>query len=99
MHDKLHHAQQLVEGLALENFEKLETSGHTLELISRAASWHVPGDAEYARYSRNFQDQTRDLERHAREKSLDACTLDHVRISLSCVECHRHLREVRAAKK
>jgi hypothetical protein len=97
MRDKLKHAQQVVEGLALGDFAKLETAGKTMALISRAAAWQVEPTDDYRRYSMNFQEQARDLERHARERNLDACVLDQVRLTASCVDCHRHLRALRAA--
>jgi hypothetical protein len=70
-----------------------------MRMISRAASWYVLDSEEYTRYSKNFQEEARDLERHAKEKNLDAASLDYMRITATCVQCHKHLREARAAKK
>jgi hypothetical protein len=67
-----------------------------LRLISRASSWYVLDSEEYDRYSKDFQEQAADLERHAKARNLDAATLDYVRISLTCVQCHKHVRAVRA---
>jgi hypothetical protein len=33
------------------------------------------------------------MERHAGEKNLDACSMDYMRITLTCVQCHRYMRE------
>jgi hypothetical protein len=49
----------------------------------------------YSRMSKNFQVQAGDLERHAREKNLDAAALDYMRISLTCVQCHKYMRDFR----
>jgi hypothetical protein len=66
-----------------------------MRMISRAASWYVIDSEEYARYSKNFQEQAADLERHAKEKNLEQAALDYMRISLTCIHCHKHVREVR----
>jgi hypothetical protein len=78
-------------------FQKIfAESAERLRIISRAASWHVIDSEEYARYSKNFQLEASDLKRHAQEKNLDAATLDYMRLTMTCVECHKHLREKRA---
>jgi hypothetical protein len=92
MRDKLTHANAVLEGLTVEDFAKIGENAKMLRMISKAASWHVIGSDEYARMSRDFQEQTVDLERHAKEKNLDAATLDYLRISITCVQCHKVMR-------
>jgi hypothetical protein len=99
MRKKLVYANQALDGLAQEDFGKIAESANLMKIISRAASWHVVGSEEYARYSKDFQEQAGDLERHAKEKNLDAASLDYVRITLTCVQCHKYLRAVRGNKK
>ena len=95
MRDKLARANQLLGGLAVEDFDKVAESAKTLRMLSRAASWYVFDSDEYMRYSKNFQEQASDLERHARDKNLDAASLDYVRLSLTCIECHKYVRGAR----
>jgi hypothetical protein len=92
MRDKLSFANKALEGLAVQDFDKIAESGKMMRMISRAASWHVIDSDEYQRMSKNFQEQAADLERHAKEKNLDAAALDYVRISLTCVQCHKYMR-------
>jgi hypothetical protein len=99
MRDKLTYANQALEALVVEDFDKLAKSADMMRIISRAASWYVLGSDEYKRYSRNFQEQAADLERHAKDKNLDAANLDYVRISLTCVECHKYVRQTRSKQK
>ncbi len=99
MRDKLSYANKALEGLSLEDFDKLAESAKMMRMISRAASWHVIDSDEYARYSKNFQEEAADLERHAKDKNLEAASLDYMRITMTCVQCHKHLREVRRDKK
>ena len=96
MQEKLLAANKVLEGLSMEDFPKIAANAEQLRIISRAASWHVIDSDEYSRYSKNFQEGASDLKRHAEQKNLDAATLDYVRLTMTCVECHKHLREKRA---
>jgi hypothetical protein len=39
-----------------------------------------------------------DLIEKAREKNLDGAALSYVEMTLSCVKCHKHVREVRTTR-
>ncbi|MBL8853833.1 MAG: hypothetical protein JNK57_07660 [Planctomycetaceae bacterium] len=94
MRDKLKHMSQILNGLTMDNFEQVAENAVTLAMISRATSWHIAEPTpKYLRLSKNFQEQARDLERHALEKNIEAATLDLVRMNISCTECHQHMRE------
>jgi hypothetical protein len=99
MQDKLTAANQALDGLAVEDFAKVAASARQMAMISKAASWHVLATDEYTRHSKNFQEQAADLERHAKEKNLEAAALDYMRISLTCVQCHKYVRETRKKDK
>ena len=100
MRDKLMQMNRILEGLTLEKFDQVEQSAKTLEMISHATSWHiVEPTPRYERLSKNFQEQTGDLERHAKERNIDAATLDLVRINVTCAQCHQHMREHSARTK
>jgi hypothetical protein len=98
MREKLNYANKALEGLSLEDFGKLAESAQKMRMLSRAASWHVIDSDEYARYSKNFQEEAADLERHAKAKNLEAASLDYMRITMTCVQCHKHVREFRQSK-
>jgi hypothetical protein len=99
MKDKLTFANKALDGLAVEDFGKIAESAKMMRMISRAASWYVLDSEEYTHISKNFQEQAADLERHAKEKNLDAAALDYMRISLTCVQCHKYMRQVRKKEK
>jgi hypothetical protein len=99
MRDKLAYANKALEGLSVEDFAKVVESAQMMRMISRASSWYVLDSDEYTRLSKNFQEQAADLERHARDKNLDMAGLDYMRISLTCIQCHKYVREARSVKK
>jgi len=98
MRDKLSYATKALEGLSMEDYGKIAEAGNMMGVISRAAAWHVIPTEQYARMSKNFQEQARDLERHAKDKNLDAASMDYMRITMTCVQCHNYIRENRAKK-
>jgi hypothetical protein len=98
MRDKLTAANKVLEGLAVEDFKKVAENAERLRIISRAASWHVVDSEEYARRSKDFQQEAADLKKHAEKKNLEGATMDYVRMTMTCVECHKHLREKRPAR-
>ena len=99
MRDKLTYAKDALDGLSVEDFDKVARSAELLRMISKASSWYVMDSEEYHRMSKDFQEQAVDMERHAKARNLDAAALDYVRISLTCVQCHKYIRDVRAKKK
>jgi hypothetical protein len=100
MRDKLVQMNRILEGLTLDKFDQVGESAKTLRMISRAASWHIADPTpRYELLSKNFQEQAVDLERHAKERNIDAATLDLVRINVTCAQCHQHMRENTARAK
>lgn len=100
MRDKLTQMSRVLEGLTLDDFAQVHDAAKTLRSISRATSWHIVDQSpQYKRLSKNFQEQSADLERHAEEKNVEAATLDLVRMNITCTHCHQHMREEKARKK
>lgn len=94
MRDKLVQMNRVLEGLTLDKFDQVEESAETLRMISVAASWHITDPTpRYNLLNKNFQEQTVDLKRHAKERNVDAATLDLVRLNITCAQCHQHMRE------
>ena len=91
---KLASANKLLEGLAIEDFEMLDDSAARLELLSQEAGWQVLQTPEYRRMSDSFRHAVGQLQVAAKEKNLDAASLAYIRMTITCVDCHRHVRAV-----
>src|SRR5204863_284991 len=52
----------------------------------------------YVLYSAEFQRVADNLAKNAQDKNLDAAALSYVELTLTCVKCHKHVREVRMAR-
>jgi len=100
MRDKLVQMNRILEGITLGKFDQVQAGAETVGMISQATSWHIIDPTpQYKRISKNFQEQAADLERHAKEKNVEAATLDLVRMNITCTQCHQHMREIAARRK
>ncbi|MFC1758621.1 hypothetical protein ACFL2H_07620 [Planctomycetota bacterium] len=92
MQRKLRAAQQVLAGVAQRDFELIERQAKSLHLLSFEAGWNRLQTKEYARLSEDFRATTVQLSRSAKEKNMDATALAYIKLSISCVECHRYAR-------
>ena len=99
MQQKLESAQSIMKGLALEDFELLEKEAQKLQLLSLDTGWNVIQTKEYARISREFRDAAKKIHQAGKDKNLDAAGIGHFQLTMTCIDCHRHLRKVNATKR
>lgn len=92
---KLHHTQQLIGAIVTEDYPAVTQHAGALELLSHDAGWMVLQTRDYRRHSDDFRRQTSAIVTAAKKESLDGVTLGYVQMTLSCVECHKHVRDVR----
>ena len=97
MRAKLGHSQNVLEGLALEDFELIERAAHDLALASQASSWQVLQTEDYARQSDDFRRSCNALRRAAKEKNLDGAALAWMEVTMKCVQCHKYVRDAARA--
>lgn len=98
MRAKLQHAQKVLEGLTLEDYDLISDNAQKMSLLSNAAQWQVIQTPEYVRRSGEFRRATDALTAAAKRKNLDGATLAYVRMTIRCVECHKYVRSVRHAR-
>jgi hypothetical protein len=97
MRAKLGLAKDLVEGLTLEDFAKLDSAARRLKRLSQGAEWDVPvmrRFAEYVPLSEEFRRLCDELTEAARARNLDGATLAYLRLTTNCVDCHKRVRRV-----
>ena len=93
MQAKLAHCQDVLEGLTLGDFNKIQLAANQLGALSLEAGWNVIQTEEYREQSRLFRRETADLAKAAQAQSVDRSTLAYLRLTMRCVECHRDMRE------
>jgi len=97
MREKLGHAQRVLEAITLENFDLLRTHAGKLRALTEQPSWNLFDTAEYAEQSLTFKRNVDTLSKAARERNLDAATLAYTKVTFSCVECHKYIRDRKVA--
>lgn len=98
MRRKLVEGQGILEGIALEDFDKIQTNAKALVEISQAETWQVVQTPEYVKHTATFRRAVDDIIKHAKQKNGDAVGLDYFRLTRSCVECHKYVRGVRLGR-
>src|SRR5262249_26954266 len=98
MRKKLASSQEVIEGLAVEDFELIEKGAKQLKGMSAAAEFRAINDPLYAEHASEFRRIVAKMEKAAREKRLDGATLGFVDMTMSCVECHKYVRTIMIAR-
>jgi hypothetical protein len=93
MRAKLAHADHVLEGLAVEDYEMIERAAQELSLASLDSNWQVLQTEDYVRQSAEFRRSCDALRKAAQEKNLDGATLAWVEVTLKCVQCHKYVRD------
>ncbi len=95
MQRKLAAAQKLLGGLAMNDFDAIKENASILNDLSKLAAWKMIETPRYEGYSDEFQRLTLKMAQQAKERNIDAVALSYVDMTLTCVKCHQHVREVK----
>lgn len=95
---KLQNAQAVLEGLAVNDFKKIETGGEYLWMLSKKTEFQHRKTPEYKQYSDSFGRNAETLVKMASEKNLDGAARAYLQLTMNCVDCHKHLRDANQGK-
>ena len=94
---KLEHSQQILAAVTTSDWINLERHSVQLVRVAEDPAWTVLTIPEYARYSAAFLRATEDLVEAAKQHNLETAPMAYVSLTLSCVQCHRHVGRARLA--
>ena len=94
MHAKLKATHQIVDGLAFEDYARIEQGADELLRITEMASWKVRRDPIYMHYAADFEQTATRLLNAARARSIEKATFAYMHLTVSCTACHHHVRNV-----
>ncbi len=97
MRHKLELSKAVLEGLTTEKYDLIDKNAKLLKRASMAAEWEVkgmPDPAQYTAHTAEFQRLCQDMIKAAEDKNLDAATLAYVRMTTTCVDCHKLVRSL-----
>jgi hypothetical protein len=98
MRKKLAASQSVLEGLAVEDFDLIAEGAKQLKATAGAAEFMVSKDPLYVEHAEDFRRVVNKLAVAAKEKRLDGATLAYMDMTMSCVECHKHVRNAPIAE-
>lgn len=94
---KLHYSQRVLEGIATENFDLIVTNAASLARLSQFAGWEVRQTPDYQRLTADFNQAAENLKAAALKNNVDRATVAYFQLTVSCVSCHRYLRDAKMA--
>jgi hypothetical protein len=99
MRGKLDAAESVLEGLVTEDFELIQQGADQMHVMSQRAEWNVITTPVYVQYSDDFRRAVERLGNAAKGQNLEAAALAQLQVTLSCINCHKHLRGAKVALK
>jgi hypothetical protein len=98
MRQKLGHSQQVLRGLALQDFAVLRTNATRLVRLSHTSGWQARQSPEYELFTMEFRRSAEALVAAADAGNIDAATVAYTQMTFSCVSCHKYMRAGKGLK-
>lgn len=95
MREKLELSKGILEGLTTEDYPTISKNASALKALSTQAKWNMgvlPNATEYIAFTSEFQKISDELAKKANAKNLDGATLEYLRLTMNCVQCHKYVR-------
>lgn len=93
MQKKLEYSEKILAGLATADFEEIAKNARSMGALTQMEKWVRSGLPEYRSQLRIFANANEQLIQAAEDEKLDGATLAYVQLTLSCVNCHKVVRD------
>jgi hypothetical protein len=93
MQKKLEYSERILAGLVSRDFDRMAKTAHSMGALSHIEKWVHGNTKEYRAQLQVFQNANDQLERMAENENLDGAALAYVQLTLSCVNCHKVVRD------
>ena len=93
MKRKLNYAQNLLAGLTSADFDQVRQSAKQMQGLSKFEGFVRGRTPGYKSQLQVFQEATEEIVRQADRESIEGATLAFTQLTISCVNCHKQLRE------
>ena len=98
MRKKLEYSEKILGGLAAADFDTIGKTARTMNALTHMEKWVRGTSPEYRTQLQLFEHANEQLIRTADKESLDGAALAYVQLTLSCVNCHKIVRDLNSAK-
>ncbi len=93
MQKKLEFSQRILAGLALADFEKIRKNAENMNFIDYFEKWSHAERRDYRQQLEMFEHANQELILQATRKNLEGATLAFNQLTVSCVQCHKIIRD------
>jgi hypothetical protein len=95
MKAKLEASRNILGALTESDHEKIRTNAEAMAFLGYLEKWARADMPDYKRQVSYFDFANRELIRQAREENLEGATLAYNQLIVSCVQCHRIVRDAK----
>jgi hypothetical protein len=86
------HAQALLHGIAVQDFDGLARNADALIQCREETTWRLNVTEQYEFHSNAFLEHLLSLKAAAKKKDVEAATLAYLGVARTCIKCHENLR-------
>ena len=93
MRKKVAYSQQVLVGMTLEDYGLIANNAEKLVELSNKTNWYSRQVPEYELFLNEFRRNAEQLMEAGKRKNLDTASHAYVQMTLSCVSCHKFIRQ------
>ena len=95
MKKKLVYSQQVLAGLASGDFDAIVANAQSMRNLSTVEGFIRGQTPGYRTQLQIFDEANAEIIRQAQKDNVDGVALAFTQLTISCVNCHKHLREIK----
>ncbi len=93
MQKKLEYTEYILVGLTSGDFDEIAENARSMNALGHLERWVRANSSEYRQQLKIFQNANRQLVEMADAENLDGAAIAYVQLTLSCVNCHKYVRD------
>ena len=93
MQKKLGYSEKILQGLVSSDFAEVAKNARSMNALGQIEKWVRGNTSDYRAQLHIFRNANEQLIRMADAENLDGAALAYVQLSLSCVNCHKIVRD------
>jgi hypothetical protein len=92
MTKKLEYSQNILAGIATADFDKIIANAQSMRNLSKVEGFVRTQTPGYRAQLHIFEESADEIIRQAKKDNVDGAALAFAQLTISCVNCHKHLR-------
>lgn len=93
MKKKLDYSQNILSGLASADFDKIAANADAMQVLSKIEGFIRSRTPGYRTQLQIFEQANQEIIVQAKKDNVEGATLAFTQLTISCVNCHKQLRE------